>query len=182
MQNELFARIDGVSINDRKIIREIHELIFDIIKKEKNDIKAIEKIRSVCSSKLPDISKEAKEKLGYSDNGINLSFETLVSPWFRHVIIEVNPEQYLSKVRCPVLAINGEKDLNVPPKDHLTAIEKALKKGGNKNYTVKELPGLNHSFQTCKTGRIEEVAQIDETISPNVLDMITVWISDTINL
>lgn len=82
------------------------------------------------------------------------------------------------KVKCPVLAINGEKDLQVPPKENLTAIEQALKAGGNKDYTVKELPGLNHLFQTSSTGSPMEYSKIEETISPAALTIIGDWIVD----
>jgi hypothetical protein len=75
-----------------------------------------------------------------------------------------------------VLALNGEKDLQVPPKENLAAIEKALSEGGNKNFKTIEIPGVNHLFQTCETGAIAEYAQIEETISPNVLDILLDWI------
>ena len=63
-----------------------------------------------------------------------------------------------------MLAINGEKDLQVPPAQNLTAIEAALKEGGNTRYTIKQLPGLNHLFQTAKTGSPDEYATIEETM------------------
>jgi len=81
-------------------------------------------------------------------------------------------------VKCPVLAINGEKDLQVSPKENLSAIEEALKTGGNQNYTIKELPGLNHLFQTAQTGLSSEYAKIEETISPIALKIIGDWISE----
>ena len=80
------------------------------------------------------------------------------------------------KVKCPVLAINGEKDLQIPPKENLSAIEEALKSGGNQDYTIKELPNLNHLFQTAQTGLPTEYAKIEETISPNALKLIGDWI------
>jgi fermentation-respiration switch protein FrsA (DUF1100 family) len=76
----------------------------------------------------------------------------------------------------PVLAINGEKDLQVPPKENLAAIEKALKAGGKKNFMAKELPGLNHLFQTSQTGAPSEYAKIEETIAPAALQAMGDWI------
>lgn len=73
----------------------------------------------------------------------------------------------------PVLALIGEKDLQVPHKENLSLIEAALKKGGNKNYTVKLMPGLNHLFQTAKTGLLNEYGTIEETISPVALQTIS---------
>jgi fermentation-respiration switch protein FrsA (DUF1100 family) len=75
-----------------------------------------------------------------------------------------------------VLALIGEKDIQVPPKENLPEIEKALRAGGNKDFTVKELPRLNHLFQTCQTGNIDEYARIEETFAPSALELIADWI------
>ena len=87
-----------------------------------------------------------------------------------------DPAPALAKLTCPVLAINGEKDLQVPPDQNLPAIRNALAAGGNKNYEVDELPGLNHLFQTSKTGAIGEYAEIEETMSPVALEKVASWI------
>ena len=75
------------------------------------------------------------------------------------------------------MAINGEKDLQVDPKQNLPPIEAALKEGANSDYTLKELPGLNHLFQHCQTGSPSEYATIDETFAPEALELIGGWIS-----
>jgi fermentation-respiration switch protein FrsA (DUF1100 family) len=75
-----------------------------------------------------------------------------------------------------VLAINGEKDLQVPARENLDAIRQALEAGRNKDYEILGLPSLNHLFQTCQTGSLSEYAQIEETISPTALDAISKWI------
>jgi hypothetical protein len=72
-----------------------------------------------------------------------------------------------------VLAVTGEKDLQVKAKDNLEAIESALKKGGNKGFKCTEFKGLNHLFQTCKTGLPSEYGQIEETVAPEVLKALT---------
>jgi pimeloyl-ACP methyl ester carboxylesterase len=99
----------------------------------------------------------------------------IASPWFRY-FIAYDPATALRKVACPVLAINGEKDLQVPPRQNLPAIRKALEAAGNKDFEIAELPGLNHLFQTAKTGSPAEYAQIEETISPVALEKIAAWI------
>lgn len=86
----------------------------------------------------------------------------------------------LQKVRCPVLALNGEKDVQVPPQENLRAITEAFRIGGNQRVSIQELPGLNHLFQTCKTGSMTEYAQIEETFSPRALDTVSSWISATL--
>ena len=75
------------------------------------------------------------------------------------------------------MALVGSKDLQVVPQPNLVAIERTLREGGNKDFTVKELPNLNHLFQTCTTGELAEYAKIEETIAPAVLELITAWIA-----
>jgi fermentation-respiration switch protein FrsA (DUF1100 family) len=108
---------------------------------------------------------------------LKAQLQSLLSPWYRF-FLTYDPKPTLTKVKCPVLAINGEKDLQVPPKENLSAIEEALVAGGNKNFIVKELPGLNHLFQTAQTGVPSEYAKIEETISPIALKIIGDWISE----
>ena len=106
---------------------------------------------------------------------IGMQIKQITSPWFRY-FLTYDPATALRKVTCPVLAINGEKDTQVPPKLNLPAIRKALEDGGNKHFEIDELPGLNHLFQTAKTGAPGEYAQIEETISPVALDKMGSWI------
>ena len=77
--------------------------------------------------------------------------------------LEFDPRPTLGKVRCPVLAVNGELDVQVVPGANLAAIEKAVKAGGNDKVTTKEFPKLNHLFQKTKTGLPNEYGQIEET-------------------
>ena len=78
------------------------------------------------------------------------------------------------------MAIIGEKDLQVPPKENLIEIEKALKEGGNRHYVVKEIPGLNHLFQTAETGSPAEYGKIEETFSPVALKIIGDWLLEQV--
>jgi len=81
----------------------------------------------------------------------------------------------------PRMAINGEKDLQVPAKVNLEAIKAALIKGGNKQVTTKEIPGLNHLFQECETGFPAEYAKIEQTFSPIALNEILQWINSSLS-
>ena len=80
-------------------------------------------------------------------------------------------------IGVPVLALDGSLDLQVPPKQDLAAIDAALNEGGNRDYRVVELPGLNHLFQSAKTGNPSEYASISETFSPTALEIIAEWIN-----
>ncbi len=96
--------------------------------------------------------------------------------WFRY-FLSYDPRPTLMKAHVPVLAINGEKDLQVPAKEDLEGISQALKDAGNKDYKIVLLPNLNHLFQTTKTGAPSEYAEIEETIAPIALQTIGDWIA-----
>ena len=104
----------------------------------------------------------------------------IVNPWMFN-FLRYNPVPTLEKVKCPVLALDGEKDLQVPAQENLSAIKTALEKGGNKNVTTKVFPNLNHLFQDCKTGLPNEYSEIEETFSPAALDEITKWIKKEVD-
>jgi fermentation-respiration switch protein FrsA (DUF1100 family) len=106
---------------------------------------------------------------------IGASIKEMTSPWFRY-FMTYDPATALRQVTCPVLAINGEKDTQVLPRQNLPAIRAALEQANNKHFEIDELPGLNHLFQTAKTGAPGEYASIEETISPVALEKMTSWI------
>jgi pimeloyl-ACP methyl ester carboxylesterase len=103
----------------------------------------------------------------------------LTSPWFRH-FLTYDPRTALRKLEVPVLALYGEKDLQVDPKQNLPEARKALEQAGNKDFFVEEMEGLNHLFQTATTGSIAEYYTIEETMSPAALKRITEWIGERV--
>lgn len=100
----------------------------------------------------------------------------LMSPWYRY-FLAYDPRPTLERVRCPVLALNGSKDSQVSPELNLPAIEEALRKGGNKDVTAEIVPGVNHLFQDAKTGAVGEYSEIQETMSPKVLETVAAWVA-----
>lgn len=103
----------------------------------------------------------------------------ITTPWFVYWL-RFNPSIYLSQVKCPVLALNGSKDLQVPPKENLSGIRTSIESGGNKKVTTLELEGLNHLFQECSTGLPTEYATIEQTCSPKMLEAMKEWIKSTL--
>lgn len=99
----------------------------------------------------------------------------LRTPWFRFFLSH-EPSVVLRQVKCPVLALNGEKDVQVDPELNLPAIEKAVRSGGNEQITIQKLPNLNHLFQTTATGAVSEYSQIEETFALSALEAIADWI------
>jgi pimeloyl-ACP methyl ester carboxylesterase len=141
--------------------------------KEGEVLTLVEKEKDIAT-----LDKELHEKFvsaGMPEAQIDASIKTVTTPWFRD-FLAYDPATALRKVACPVLVLNGEKDLQVPPAQNLPAIRKALEDGGNKHFEIDELPDLNHLFQTAKTGSPIEYAEIEETISPLALGKIAGWI------
>jgi pimeloyl-ACP methyl ester carboxylesterase len=87
-----------------------------------------------------------------------------------------DPRPVLSRVTCPVLALFGENDLLVPAKENQAEMEKALRSGGNKDFTITVIPQANHLFQTSETGIPGEHVWIPETMNPKVMAMVSEWI------
>jgi pimeloyl-ACP methyl ester carboxylesterase len=110
-----------------------------------------------------------------TDDFIKLTAAQMSHPWVQY-FLRYDPKPALEKVKCPVLAVNGSKDLQISAKENLESINTALKKGGNKNISIKEYRGLNHLFQECSTGSPAEYATIEQSFSSEVLKDLSDWI------
>ncbi|HEY3974851.1 MAG TPA: alpha/beta fold hydrolase [Candidatus Sulfotelmatobacter sp.] len=120
------------------------------------------------------LEKELKQKMTeIPEAQVGLQVSQMTSVWFRY-FLTYDPASALRKVTCPVLALNGSLDKQVLPSQNLPPIRQAL--AGNPRAEIDELPGLNHLFQTAKTGSPTEYAQIEETIAPVALDKMATWI------
>jgi len=179
MQSDLISRVMGV---DEELIaktRELSKRIFEIVKEESDSTTTADEVREVLESAWESYSEAERSELekleGDPEQAIERNVMMVTSPWFRF-FISYDPRPALRQVKVPVLALNGEKDMQVPAKQDLQEIETALHTGGNDDVTVKELPGLNHLFQTAETGAPSEYAKIEETFSPIALEIIANWI------
>ncbi len=123
------------------------------------------------------LEKKLREKFGdrASDGQMSMQIKAIQSPWFRF-FMQYDPAVALRKTTCPVLAINGERDVQVSSRQNLPAIRRALEEAGNRDFETEELPGLNHLFQTAKTGSVAEYVEIEETVSPVALGKVATWI------
>jgi len=122
-----------------------------------------------------DIEAAAPE--GVTADAYIKQFSVQASDTWMQYFLRYDPSPALEKVKCPVLAVNGGKDLQVPAKENLAAISAAVKRGGNQSVTVREYPGLNHLFQECDTGSPAEYAVIEQTFSPDALKDLADWIT-----
>lgn len=168
-QVELLNRAAGMTEDEINEKLKLQKDIFEIILNEKDSINRLERLREVYTNNtFQTMSDDQKKAIDAEINALN-------SKWFRF-FLSYDPYPALVKLKCPVLALIGSKDLQVPAKENLSAIDKALKEGGNRNFKTMELENLNHLFQTCETGSVAEYAEIEETISPVVLEILNDWI------
>jgi pimeloyl-ACP methyl ester carboxylesterase len=123
------------------------------------------------------LEKKLREKLAgdIPAGQLDAQIKQVTSPWVRYMLV-YDPANELRRVKCPVLVLNGDKDVQVLASQNLPPIKKALEAAGNKDFEIDELPGLNHLFQTAKTGLPSEYPDIEETMSPVVLEKIAGWI------
>lgn len=175
LQGELIARAGGASEEAIAKNRAVQEAIFTVLKEEPDNTQAEKKLREILMEELDKMSEEEKKAHGISEEFIEIQIKQSLTSWFRY-FVTYDPRPTLMKIKCPVLAINGEKDLQVPTHQNLPAIVTALEAGGNSDYTLVKLANLNHLFQTSQTGSPSEYAQIEETFSPIALEVIADWI------
>ena len=147
----------------------IQQKLFAILREEPDDAKAKERVKKLAE----DMKAESPQGAA----ALEQQGDRLVSPEIRS-LLAYNPADTLRKVTCPVLAIDGGHDLQVVADQNLPGIAAALAAGHNSDWTVEKLPGLNHLFQTAKTGAIGEYGEIEETMSPRALQVMADWIGE----
>ncbi|MCF8282848.1 MAG: alpha/beta hydrolase [Bacteroidales bacterium] len=178
-QIDLINRANDMSEEKNKAELAMMGKALGMVKSENDTALLRQKMNLLFDEYYDSLSEEDKQAAGTKETFQKAQTETLTSDWFRF-FIKYDPKATLEKVTCPVLAINGEKDLQVEPKINLGGIEAALKKSGNKHFVVKELPGLNHLFQNCTTGAPSEYFKIEETFDPKALALVSDWILEVV--
>ena len=108
---------------------------------------------------------------GYNEELTEQTVGQMASPWM-YYFLRYDPTDAIVKTNCPALLLNGSKDLQVIASQNLPGYEKIIAEHGKTNLTLRELPDLNHLFQHCETGSPNEYFEIEETISPEVLEMV----------
>jgi uncharacterized protein len=167
LQTELILRASGV--NDGEIARSLafNKQTYTLIRQEKDP--------AVLEGELNELVQSTSMSESLSPAAVQSQVHLLISPWFRF-FLDYDPVPALQKTACPVLALNGQKDLQVPSKQDLEKIEQALKDGGNKDYQTTELLDLNHLFQHAPTGSPTEYGGIQETMAPEALNAVSDWV------
>lgn len=167
LQTERILKATGLDDEHIAKTRDFNQKSYALARKEKD--------QAVLESKLTDLIDSTGMSTTLPPTALKAQVRLLMSPWFLF-FLDHDPVPALKKTGCPVLALTGEKDLQVAPKENLAAIQKALQEGGNKDFQIHELAGLNHLFQHAPTGSPTEYGGIEETMAPEALNAISDWI------
>src|SRR6266403_3151384 len=167
LQSELILKTAGVDDEQIAKTREFNKQTYALVRQEKD--------ATTLQSKLSELVKSSAMSASLPPEALESQVLLMATPWF-HFYLDYDPLPALQKTACPVLALNGEKDLQVSPKENLAKIQKALQDGGNKDFQTLELPGLNHLLQHSATGLPNQYGEILETVAPEALNAVSDWV------
>ncbi|MEO7084141.1 MAG: alpha/beta hydrolase, partial [Gemmatimonadaceae bacterium] len=173
LQGALIAKAGGAPQAAIDQSMYVNRRMFDVIKTVHDSAAAADSLRALSARMVETVPPAQQKQAAGSLAGAE---KQLLDPWMRY-FVTYDPRPALRNVHVPVLALDGSLDLQVPPEADLASIDAALKRAGNKDYKIVELPKLNHLFQTATTGAPAEYAAISETFSPVALDIIATWIT-----
>ncbi len=178
-QNKLILKDMGMDDDTLKKYLKEMELEFKCILESKNEDEGAKLLIEKSTAYFKENFKNLNGKFGMKEENIKVRAKIYSTPWFR-TFLKLDPAVYLKKVKVPVLALYGEKDMQVPVPLNSYNAYKLLQIQGNQKSKVVVLKDCNHLFQTCETGSIANYSKIEETISPKVLNIILKWTKDTL--
>jgi pimeloyl-ACP methyl ester carboxylesterase len=171
-QTELLLAAASVPDSMIRRMRALQRELLDAVATTPDSAALYARLTGIIARYRTTLSPMEQELMGIHEDG---ALTQLVLPWMRW-FLAYDPRPALRRVTVPVLALNGALDLQVPPDENLAGIRQALHAAGNRDVTVEKLPGLNHLFQTARTGVPGEYGEIEETFSPAALQRIGDWI------
>ena len=184
-QAELIARAGGASEAFVRKEAEMQQGIFKAARTGQGWDELTVEIRKEVLAKIermpPAQRKGIPDPARFADSYVEGQLKAAKSPWLKF-FLDYDPATALEKVQCPVLALFGEKDLQVPAEMNKVALVRALEKGGNKDHTVEVVAGANHLYQTAVTGSPVEHASLKKEFAPAFLDLIAKWIRERTGL
>ncbi len=179
-QGRALQRASGVSDQQVEEDARVRGILFEALAEEPDDRRALSlmeaRYEAWIATLAPERARAVRERFdGESEESLLEMLRRFREPWMRF-FLDLDPRQALGEVRCPVLALFGERDVQVPPRANAGEMARALAEGACSDYSVVTLPGLNHMFQSCGSGAIGEYAEIEETMAPSALDAVSDWI------
>ena len=162
-QQAAILRAQGMTEEMVKFSGNANAQMFDIIEASNDRVEADTLLRQLLKG------------WGYNEELTEQTVGQMASPWM-YYFLKYDPTDAIVKTNCPALLLNGSKDLQVLASQNLPAYEKIIVEHGKTNLTLREMPDLNHLFQHCETGSPTEYVEIEETISPEVLEAIVEFV------
>lgn len=166
---------EGIGKDYAKKLADFNQQLYKYVLEDKKQKMSVKDLADKMQVHFDAIPKEVRDSIGLTKALLSQACMTAKTPWFRY-ILQIDPEKYLKKLKCPVLALNGAEDIQVAADENLHAICDCLRKKG-RPVTCTKLPKLNHLFQNCKTCTIEEYGKLDETFAPEVLKAMETWLN-----
>ncbi len=176
-QNEKILLLSGVPASILAKYKQILKEIYKIAKSELSVQEADKIMQLKMNEFLRKLNENERKQFPIKEKTISMISKQLLTPWFRY-FMKYNPESDLSDVDVPLLALFASKDSQVLAKSNSAKLRQIINEKEKKNIEIKVFEGLNHLFQHCKTGNIDEYKDIEETISPEVLKYVLNWIKN----
>jgi len=167
-QSELVARTGGLGEDQIARSLEFDRKAYQAVKDE-NDA-------AVLGKRLETLVAQSGLNASMPPAALKAQIKSMTSPWFRQYLT-FGPGPVLEKIKCPVLALSGDRDLQVDSEENVPLLKKALQASGNKEFTVVEIEGVNHLFQKAQSGSPALYGAIEETMAPEVLTAIGNWVA-----
>lgn len=167
-QSELIARTGGLPEEQITRSLEFDRKAYAAVREEKN--------AAALAKRLSALVDQSGLGASMPPAALQEQIRTMTSPWFRQ-FLDYDPAPSYEKIKCPVLALNGTRDLQVDSAENVPLLRKAFEASGNKDVTIVEVDGVNHLFQTAQSGSPALYGAIEETMSPEVQTAITNWVS-----
>jgi uncharacterized protein len=168
LQSKLIAQAGGLSDEQINASLAFDREAYGLVRQEKDP--------AAAEKKLNDLVRSTGMANAMPPPALESQIKMISSPWFRY-FLDYDPTPTLKQLTIPVLALDGDKDLQVPSAENLPLIQAALEAAENKDFEVAELPNLNHLFQHSETGSPSEYGVIQETFAPEALTKILNWLS-----
>lgn len=176
-----FARGETIC-EDLQFVRKLNKTVNRLAEKNTDPIVMVDSLKRF-EKEFTEVMSLFKETIDNFQTQISFySIIKMKSSIHNQFNIQVVPAEYIENITCSVLSLNGSNDIFVPAKINQDAIRNALIKGGNNDFEIIELQGLNHSLRECFTGSVEEALELEQTISPNALELIKDWILERVEI
>jgi uncharacterized protein len=167
-QSELVARTGGLPEEQIARSQQFDRMAYAAVRQAKS--------AGTLEAKLSDLIEKSGLSASMPPAALQAQIRLMTTPWFREYL-DFDPAPLMEQIKCSVLAMNGDRDLQVDASDTVPLLRQAYEKSGNQDFTVMEIEGVNHLFQKAQSGSPALYGAIEETIAPEVLNAISSWLA-----